>query len=56
MEEKEPINKINESSINRELEEKERKREEEFVTLLVNLKTSKMLIFIKNSFNQKYKK
>ena len=47
MEEKEPINKINEinekneSSINIESNDKEIKREQDFVTLLVNLKTSK---------------
>ena len=47
MEEKEPVNKMNEinekneSSINIESNDKEIKREQDFVTLLVNLKTSK---------------
>ena len=56
MEEKEPINSINGSSINDESKNKEIKREQEFATLLIDLKTSKLIyILIKNRFNQKYK-
>ena len=48
MEEKEPINSINGSSIINESKDKEANREQEFATLLFNLKASKMI-----NFNQK---